>query len=157
MKWVLSDMRAQYEAAVQEEEKGTDFWHHMSAYQGLDAVTLAYKASARALMARVGWNPFDKLTHVKASMKLFREAIQIDPQHLEVRFLRFAIQHHLPSIIDESENLEEDKAVMMTQFPNYPHAQLSRTHAEAFLRFFKESGRFTTEEITRLEQDLASS
>lgn len=151
----LDQLRIWYEKAVQDGDDAEQFWKRMADYRGLHGATLGYKAAARALLARYAWNPYNKLTYLKESMALFRKAVRLDPQNIEIRFLRFAIQHYIPGFLDQSENLEEDKDIMSAHLHRYADFDLKEAHAHTFIRFFEESGRFEEEELASLRQQLS--
>ena len=153
----LEELRKQYEQAVIEEEAAEDLWEWLENYEGTDGATLAYKASARALMARYSWNPYNKLSYLKESMKVFSKATKADPDNIEIRFLRFAIQHYIPSFLELSEEIHEDKKVMMENLSKYVDFSLQRAHVEAFVRFFEESGRFNPQELESMKKKLEDS
>ena len=82
----LDELRKQYEKAVVEEEDAELMWNWLENYKGVQGVILAYKASSRALMARYSWNPYNKLSYLKESMKFFRKAVKADAENIEIRF-----------------------------------------------------------------------
>ena len=153
----LDELRKQYEKAVVKEEEAELMWTWLEDYEGTQGEILAYKASSRALMARYSWNPYNKLSYLKESMKFFRKAVKVDAENIEIRFLRFAIQHYIPSFLDLSEEIHEDKEVMMRNFSRYADFHLQKSHVEAFVRFFEESNRFEPEELSHIHQILKRS
>ncbi|MEM6342759.1 MAG: hypothetical protein AAF927_02730 [Bacteroidota bacterium] len=150
----LGELRQQYQLAVKQEEAAIALWQALENYDGPDAVTLAYKASARSLMAQHLWNPLEKLSQAKESMRLFRKAVRLDPKNLEVRFLRFAIQHSVPAILDIADERREDKAILIDRLGEYANYALSYEHVLSFLDFFKETGRFKRQELEKLQAQI---
>lgn len=151
----LNDLRTKYEAAIQQGNAAEQFWDQLKDYDGLEGVTMGYKAASRALLAKHAWNPYHKLSYLKESMKLFQNAVQLEPENIEIRFLRFSTQHYLPDFLNENKNLEEDKTILMTYFPDYKEHGLEKEHAALFLAFFRESKRFTDDELINLEKNLS--
>lgn len=150
----LEALRHQYQLAVKDEEAAISLWKALVNYDGKDAVVMAYKASARSLMAQHIWNPLDKLSKAKESMRLFRKAVRLDPDNLEVRFLRFAIQHSIPSILDIDDERKEDMAILLRRLPEYENYALTHEHALSFLDFFEETGRFKRKELEQLQAQI---
>lgn len=146
----LGELRQKYQLAVEDEAAAIALWQALEDYEGPDAVSLAYRASARSLMAQHLWNPLEKLSQAKESMKLFRKAVRLDPQNLEVRFLRFAIQHSIPSILDIDDERQEDKTILLERLGDYSDHSLTYEHVLSFLDFFKETGRFKRQELEQL-------
>ena len=151
------DLRSWYRAAVPDEAAASAFWDRLAGYRGEDPLVLGYRAAARCLMARTVWNPWLKLTYVQEAMGLFREAVRRNPEHLEVRFLRFSIQHHLPAFLNESRELAADRQALLAQLPHYPDWNLSAEEAAEFVRFFEESGRFSPAELAQARAALPPS
>lgn len=72
-------------------------------------ILTAYEASAKALIAKFSWNPLRKLSYLKTAMCLIDKAVILDASNVEIRFLRFYIQNHVPAILGYSKNIEEDQ------------------------------------------------
>lgn len=64
-------------------------------------------------MARHHVNPFKKLGFFGDGKKLIESAISIEPENLELRFLRLTIQTNLPEFLGYSESKEKDKAFVL--------------------------------------------
>ncbi len=153
----LEQLRAAYQAAVQDKAAAEHFWQEMAPYKGEEAIVLAYKASARALLARFDWNPYNKLSYLKEAMKMYRRAVKRHPTNIEIRFLRFAVQHYLPEFLGESQDLAEDKEVLQTYLPHYTSFHLDKEHVQSFVQFFAESKRFSESELVSLRTQLSIS
>jgi hypothetical protein len=69
----------------------------------------AYKAVAEALLAQTCWDPVSKYRKVLTFDRLMNEAISEAPADLEIRFLRFCVEYHIPKFLGFSDHLEEDK------------------------------------------------
>ncbi len=151
----LEDLRREYQAAVKTEGALAVLQSLLAAAHEHSGIEQAYRASAEALLGRYSWNPATKLRQVQEANRIFRIAVRLDPQNVEIRFLRFAIQHYLPSFLAESINLEEDKAVILAHLHRYEEFELSREHVASFLDFFEQSKRFTPEELAALAQILS--
>ena len=47
-----------------------------------------------------------------------KNAVERNPTNLEIRFMRFSIQHHTPAFLGLSKDLEEDRKAIYRQFKN---------------------------------------
>lgn len=150
----LAELREQYQRAVTDAEAADTFWQWLEDYAGNEGIVHAYRGSALALIGSHAWNPVKKLGCVQQANRAFRRAVRLDPQNIEIRFLRFAIQHHLPGFLGESTNLEEDKAVTLAHFHRYRDFDLSDQHAYQFWDFYAQSGRFSEAEIAEMKQHV---
>jgi tetratricopeptide (TPR) repeat protein len=150
VKLSLPQIRVRYRESVGDREEAEALWRKFKDYRGEDGVILAYKAATRILMSHHSWMPMEKLAYLKEAMHLFRQAVSYAPDNIEVRFLRFSIEHRLPAYLDESRNLEEDKAVILASAERYQDFSLNRAELEAMFDFFEACDRFTKAELAQL-------
>lgn len=150
---MLADLRKGFEAAVRDKTSAAQFWEQLRAYEGADPLHIAYKAAALSLAAREEWNPFTRLEQLRSVMALFAEAVALAPHNIEIRFLRFAIQHHLPGFLQLSGDLEEDMSVLKENMIRFREFHLEPDHVVTFVRFFKESQRFSHTELRKMRTE----
>lgn len=131
----LPDLRKEYLEASKDENAGVRFHAKMSAYREDDPVVLAYKAASEAVMAKYVWNPYSKLKHLKTAASIFEDAVGMDEQHPEIRFLRFTVEYYVPRYLNLSEHLEEDKEVIITGLKQHPRSGLSTVMARTMRDF----------------------
>jgi len=95
-----------------------------SLYQALrsrnseNPLVVAYIGTLEALKAKHSWNPYNKIKFVSLSQKTMKRAVDLDPNNLEIRFMRFSIQHHTPAFLGFSKDLDEDRKAIYRQFKN---------------------------------------
>lgn len=121
----VEELRGLYLKATQDAEAGKSFHKYMGKYNGNNPIILAYKAASEASMAKYVWNPYSKLKHLKTSASMFDEAVKMDNDEPEIRFLRFTVEHYVPRYLKLSEHLEEDKKIIIDSLKNYPKSGLS--------------------------------
>ncbi|MEM9932403.1 MAG: hypothetical protein AAF824_02270 [Bacteroidota bacterium] len=148
----LPQIRTLYQESVTSEHKARKLWTTLSRYKGKDAVMIAYKASARALLANHDWNPYHKLQYLKEAMEWFKLAVKGSPPNIEIRFLRFAVQHHMPAFLGLSAPIERDKQIILTNISHFSRFQLSHEEAHRIAEFVWTSGRCTKDEEISLKQ-----
>ena len=119
-------------------------------------VLTGYRAAAEALGSRDTWNPFEKYEHLKKAMSLLDTAIRKRPDSLEIRFLRFSIQHHIPGFVGMSDEMDEDKAIILEKLRGPDDEELGRFR-NIIVRFMMESGRCTYSETKYLRGWLDNS
>ncbi|MEO0897899.1 MAG: hypothetical protein AAFY71_15940 [Bacteroidota bacterium] len=147
----ITEIRSFYREAVDSSRKSSKLWADLSKLEPKEGIHLAYQASARALMANHEWNPLTKLSLLKEAMGLFQKAVDKDPHNIEIRFLRFAIQHHTPDALQLSKHLNEDRDTFVKYAKDYASFDLKGEHMYAFLSFLKKSRRFSKEQINQIE------
>lgn len=93
-------------------EKSEAFYDRIVASKLNTATIVAYKAAAKALVAKYAWNPATKIAALRYAERSLAEAVRIDASNLEVRFLRFYIEKSIPSYLGYSKNLDEDLTIL---------------------------------------------
>jgi hypothetical protein len=128
MPYSLSNLRRQYREAAANKEAGEKFYQHMAAYRDQDAVVLAYKAAAEAIRARDA-SMFNKLTYVQNATKQFDQAVKLDSDNAEIRFLRLSVESNLPSFLGLSQHVDEDRQFLVNTLLQHPKSGMD---AESF-------------------------
>lgn len=121
-------LRRHYEQAAADKAAGEKFYKLLADYQDRDALVLGYKAASEAIRARDA-SMFNKLTYVQDAAKTFEQAVGLDPQNPEIRFLRFSVESNLPAFLGLSKHVDEDKEMLLNAALNHPGTGLD---AEAF-------------------------
>ncbi len=135
---VIEQLRSRYQEAVTDREEADALWRKLKRQSSQEALHIAYQASTRVLQANFALLPLSKLAYLKEAMKLFRQAVKIDPENIEIRFLRYSIQHNLPRYLHESGDMDEDKAVIFRNLSSFQRFNLDATHLQSFLNFFEQ-------------------
>jgi hypothetical protein len=84
-----------------------------------DPLTQAYVAYFTALKARHVASPYEKITYVRSFDQAIKKAVALDPDNLEIRFLRFSVQDRLPPYLGFSKELAVDKKIIMQQIQSH--------------------------------------
>ncbi|WP_162052745.1 hypothetical protein [Pontibacter pamirensis] len=131
----VSKLRLQYLQASKEEAVAKQFHKKMSAYSENDPLLLAYKAASEAVMAKYVWNPYSKLKQVRTANAIFEDAVALDKDNAEIRFLRFTLQHYVPRYLNLSGQVEEDKDLIISSLQDYPNSGMSKPLARTIRDF----------------------
>jgi hypothetical protein len=121
-------LRRHFEQASADKAAGEKFYKLLADYKDRDALVLGYKAASEAIRARDA-SMFNKLTYVQDAAKTFEQAVSLDPQNPEIRFLRFSVESNLPPFLGLSKHVEEDKELLLNAALGHPNSGLD---AEAF-------------------------
>ena len=116
----LPTLRHLYAEASVSEVAANQLRLRLRGYAGADAAVLAYQAVGEALQARYGWSPLAKLRAVRAAQELFGRAVALEPDNVEVRFLRFTVESHIPRYLGFSPHLADDRAHIMRGARHFP-------------------------------------
>lgn len=131
----VSVLRGEYLEASKNEAAAERFNKKMRAYKEKDPVILAYKAASEAVMAKYVWNPYSKLKQIKIAAAIFEVAVELDSDNPEIRFLRFTVEHYVPRYLNLSQNIEEDKKVMISSLKAHPKSGISTELARTIQDF----------------------
>ncbi|MEJ8755824.1 hypothetical protein WG947_02350 [Pontibacter sp. H259] len=142
----LSELRVEYLAASKDEDAAKEFYSKMEKYSGKEPVVIGYKAASEAVMAKYVWNPYFKMKHLNAAMELFDEAVAMNKVNPEIRFLRFVVEYHIPSYLNMSEHMKEDKAIVIESLVAHPKSGLNAPLARTMRDVLLEKERCTPEE-----------
>jgi hypothetical protein len=149
----MNTIRQEYIEAINNGDKTDDLLKKLSNATLDDPLLIAYRGATEALKAKHAFNPYTKLNYLKKSNESLQKAIQMRPQDIEIRFLRFSIQHYLPAFLRQDKELQQDKSVIVSQI-NDP--SLDRELQQSIGKFMIESGRCTQQEVKRIQEVLGS-
>ncbi|WP_378015967.1 hypothetical protein [Adhaeribacter terreus] len=120
----VSELRTYYQKASKCPETGQSFHKYMARYEGKEPVILGFKAVSEAVMAKHVWGPYSKLKHLKSSAALFDQAVTLDADNPEIRFLRYTVEYYIPRYLNMSSHVEQDKKIVMESLLKYPKSGL---------------------------------
>ena len=111
------------------------------------ALITAYTGTIEALKAKHSWNPYNKIKYVKVSLKTMHKAINMDKENMEIRFMRFSIEHFTPSFLGFSNDLAVDRKEIVKHYQNNNFGLADETLIKNVAKFMIDSERCTEEEI----------
>jgi hypothetical protein len=144
-------LRRHYELAAADKTAGEKFYKLLADYKDRDALVLGYKAAAEAIRARDA-SMFNKLTYVQDAARTFEEAVGLDPQNPEIRFLRFSVESNLPTFLGLSKHVEEDQEFLLKAALSHPKSGLDAEAFRTVRNFLVERGHVSDEQAQRLNQ-----
>jgi hypothetical protein len=147
----LSNLRRQYQQAAASKEAGEKFHKLMVAYDQQDAVVVAYKAAAEAIRARDA-SMFNKLTYVQNASKLFDQAVKLDANNAEVRFLRLSVESNLPAFLGLSPHVEEDRQFLVQTLLQHPKSGMDAESFGLVRNFMVDRGHVSEADAQKLTQ-----
>ncbi|PST84389.1 hypothetical protein C7T94_06675 [Pedobacter yulinensis] len=137
--------------AIESSQVTDSLYKALAAGSNKDPLTRGYLASLEALKAKHAWNPYNKVKFANRSAKTMAEAIRSDPGNLELRFMRFSIQHYMPAFLGLSKDLDTDRREILKHYRERSFSKVDKELVRNIARFMIESGRCTgaEEEIFR--------
>lgn len=117
-----------------------------------EPVLLAYYGVLNALKAKHVFNPFSKISYLRSALRKLDEAVIDGDRTLEVRFLRFAVLHNLPSFLGFSDKLNADRdAVYELLVADKQYADLPSDLALNVIEFVIDSKRLNEQQQSTME------
>lgn len=133
--------------AVESQEITNDLFQELSALKSQDPLIWAYIATLEGLKAKHSWNPYNKLKFVSRSQKLIAKAVEARPDDLEIRFMRFSLQHYTPEFLGFSKNLDEDRQVIHRLYEQRKFGRTDQDLVRNIAKFMIETQRCTPAEV----------
>lgn len=138
------EVRKKYFDAIGNERKIEKLLTELKQIKNPSPLLLAYRAACESMIAQFVWNPYTKLSQVNKSFDFFEKAIGEDSQNVEIRFLRFSVQHNVPDFLRKNREFEEDKDVLVQ---NFEDADFDAEFRQFIIGYLKDSGRFEAKEL----------
>ncbi|MGI4832753.1 MAG: hypothetical protein ACRYFK_04760 [Janthinobacterium lividum] len=142
-------LRRQYELAAADKDAGAAFYDALHEYYGQEPLVLGYKAASEAIKARDA-SMLSKLTYVQQAARTFEQAVGLDPQSAEIRFLRFSVESNLPPFLGLSKHVDEDKGFLLNAALQHPRSGLDDEAFRTVRGFLVGRGHVTGEAAEQL-------
>jgi hypothetical protein len=132
-----------------------------SLYDSLDKlnnkppIIMAYLGTLNALKAKHAWNPYTKIKDLNLSRDVLQKAVAAEPHNMEIRFLRFSIQHNVPGFLGYGKNLNDDRLEIMAQLALKKDFTVGKELTRTIVLFLQSSKRCTSAETAKLHDYLA--
>ncbi len=147
----LPEIRNMFNEAIKSESSREKFCRLMAKQPTKEPIMLAYKGTAKALEAKVGWNPLSRIANLKEADRLFERAIAQEPRNIEMRFLRFSMQFYIPKWLGLSDNLYEDKQTIIQNIQDYKSLNIDDGVLDWIQEFMIDSGYCSQSEIATIK------
>jgi hypothetical protein len=148
----IEEIRKNYIKAVENQSVTEEMLEELSTGEPKNALFLAYRGAFEGLMAKHVFNPYKKLSYLGKSNKTLEKAIGMKPKSVEIRFLRFSMQHYLPEFLGQSKELTTDRLVILQNINS--DSELPEDAKAVVCRFLIESKRCTAAETEMLKEIL---
>lgn len=148
----IKQVRLDYYEAVNSENAAAEFYDKLKKSDLSEPLLLAYYGAAEAVKAKHAWNPYNKIAYLKRGMKNLETAVSKSRDNLEIRFLRFSLEHYIPGFLGFNKHLEEDRKKIVELIQRKQTGLVDKTLLSNIISFMKESKRCTAAEIAILNR-----
>ena len=146
----VSELRHYYQKASKNAETGQSFHKFMAGYEGKEPIIIGFKAVSEAVMAKYAWSPYSKLKHLKTASALFDQAVMLDAENPEIRFLRYTVEYYIPRYLNMSSHIEQDKKMVVESLLKYPKSGLDAETYRLMRDFLLNANHLTEQEKQQL-------
>ena len=106
--------RKMMDAAVENSDVAERIYGEFKAFdENGQSVLVGYRGISELLMCKHVFNPVKKIAYFRRGKALLENAIKSSPGDPELIFLRYTTQVNVPSILNYSANLDNDKNLLM--------------------------------------------
>jgi hypothetical protein len=144
-------LRRHFEQASADKAAGEKFYKLLADYKGHDALVLGYKGAAEAIRARDA-SMFNKMTYIQDAARTFEQAVALDVDNPEIRFLRFSVESNLPAFLGLSKHIDEDKEILLRAMLQHPGSGLDAESFRTVRSFLVDRGHVSDAEAQRLNK-----
>jgi hypothetical protein len=89
-------------------------------------VIAGYRGMGYMLLAKHSYNPVTKLSAFSKGKKLLENAILAESRNVELRFLRLSVQLNAPGFLNYSDEIAQDKKLIIEEYKNISDEDLKR-------------------------------
>ena len=114
----------------------------------------AYNASIIVLKAKYESSFLNKIALVNEGLEKLNGLIEANPTSIELRFLRFSIEWHIPFYLFITKHLETDKQFISSNIHLSKQLLLPPDFSKQLFGFLVESNHFTAEELKTISKSM---
>jgi len=118
-------------------------------------VITAYLVTLSACKAKLSWNPYMKVKHLNNAEATYKTAVAADPHNIEIRFLRFSVEHNVPGFLGFNKDLITDRDEIIAQLDKKNYGTGDKDLTVAIIKFLLNSKRCTPPQNEDLNKRLA--
>ncbi|QJD95505.1 hypothetical protein HH214_06275 [Mucilaginibacter robiniae] len=152
----LKLLRQQLLEAVQKRSTNDSLYHSLTTTKNKSPLLTSYLGAVEALRAKHTWNPYLKLKYLNDAENTLEGAVNNDPHNIEIRFMRFSIEHNVPGFLGYTKHLEADRKEMIRQLDKKYYASADQNVVITIIKFLINSKRCTPDENETLHKQLAA-
>ncbi|NCD71371.1 hypothetical protein [Mucilaginibacter agri] len=148
-------IRKQLIRAIDSKQITDSLYQSLGLFPQRTGVINAYRGALEALKAKHAWNPYYKIKYLNDAEDTFKQAVTQDPHNIEIRFMRFSVEHNVPGFLGYTKNLTADKEEMIRQVESKNYGTADQPLVIALIKFMLASKQCTSAELNTLNKQLA--
>ncbi|RYE27740.1 MAG: hypothetical protein EOP42_18805 [Sphingobacteriaceae bacterium] len=148
----ISRIRKDMLRAINSSKVTDSLYNNLQTINKKPALVVAYFGALEALKAKNSWNPYNKIKYLNLSGKTVQQAVNSNPEDMEIRFVRFSIQSNLPHFLGLAKDLDADKNQILHQLKQKNYGSADTLFVQNIIKFMIDSKQCSPQEITFLHQ-----
>lgn len=152
----LHTIRKLLVTAINSSKTTDSLYRNLGSIKNRSGLITGYLGTLEALKAKHTWNPYYKIKYLSDAEKTFKSAVTSDPSNIEIRFMRFSVEHNVPKFLGYTKNLIADKQEIIKQIDRKHYASADIALVKTIINFLLDSKRCTPAEHSNLSQHLAA-
>jgi hypothetical protein len=150
----LKVLRKQMVIAIDKSKITDSLYSSLDHIKEKSGIVNGFIGALLALKAKHAWNPYSKIKYLNRSEKVFKQAVTADPHNIEIRFMRFSIEHNVPSILGFNKDLATDSEDIIAQLDKKNYGSADKELTIAIIKFLIHSKRCTPAQNQVLNKHL---
>lgn len=152
----IKNVRKALVIAIEDNSTTDSLYKSLTKIKEKSGLVNGFIGAVYAIKAKHSWNPYLKLKYLRDSEKIFKKAVAEDPHNMEIRFMRFSIEHYAPSILGFNKELGADSEEIITQLDKKNYGTADKDLVIAIIKFLLHSKRCTPLQNDDLNKHLAA-
>lgn len=152
----LKVLRKQMVVAIDNSKTTDSLFKSLTAIKTRTGIVNGFIGALQALKAKHAWNPYFKVKYLKNSEKTFKQAVAEDPHNIEIRFMRFSIEHNVPGFMGFNKDLTADSEDIIAQLDKKNYGSADKELTIAIIKFLIHSKRCTPAQNIILNKHLTA-
>ncbi len=152
----INQMRQRLQQAENDKSLATDLYNEMKDVPGTSSTIYTLKATSAAVLMNQLKNPGKLLKLLKAATNDIDKAIDLDPDNLEARIIRYTIETKAPKIFIKHSHQSEDHAFIEQHFDQAHFKGLPKSSVTGMINMIKMSGKFNKETVAQMEKEASA-
>lgn len=147
-----NDLRESFYKAADDKQAAQQLYDSLATIdESSQPLQLGYKGMACFMICHHALNPYTKIKFFLLGKTKLEKALELDPENLELRYLRFTVQTNAPEFLGYTRNVLEDKAFILNSLKNAPGENLDEDLRKRIVAYMRNTKYCTARERSEVE------
>lgn len=147
----IKSLRNRFYISVESLTEAKKFISDLTLISDLNPIEEGYKAATIIVMAKHVFNPYSKFKYFLDGKKILETVIHKNPENIELKLIRFAIQVNIPNFLGYNNDINSDKAFLLKKITTLDvKLHDDSTLKELIIKYLIESKKCNKSELEKL-------